>query len=90
MGYGLPLIVSDIGGPGAAVDDSCGIRIQARSPEQYATDIAAAITRLVNDQEVRLDLGEGARRRVADIALWDNKVRDMEAIWDSVLEVQRA
>ncbi|HST65842.1 MAG TPA: glycosyltransferase, partial [Mycobacteriales bacterium] len=32
MGYGLPLVVCDRGGPGAAVDDSCGIRVPARTP----------------------------------------------------------
>ena len=90
MGYGLPLIVCDNGGPGAAVDDSCGIRLHPRDPEQFAIDIAEAITRLVTDKEARLVLGEGARRRVADIALWDNKVRQLEQIWDSVLDVSRA
>jgi glycosyltransferase involved in cell wall biosynthesis len=90
MGYGLPLIVSDNGGPGAAVDDTCGIRLRAGSPDQYAADLAAAITRLATDRDLRLALGDGARRRVADIALWDNKVLHMEAIWESVLEVQRA
>jgi glycosyltransferase involved in cell wall biosynthesis len=90
MGYGLPLIVSDNGGPGAAVDDSCGIRLHPESPEQYAVDIAEAITRLVRDRAARLALGEGARRRVAEIALWDNKVRQLEQIWDSVLPVSKA
>jgi glycosyltransferase involved in cell wall biosynthesis len=80
MGYGLPLIVSEIGGPGAAVDDSCGIRLSASSPDQYARDIAAAISRLVTDSELRLTLGEGARRRVAAVGLWDSKVERFEAI----------
>jgi glycosyltransferase involved in cell wall biosynthesis len=90
MGYGLPLIVSDNGGPGAAVDETCGIRVRAQSEEQYATDLAAAIARLAADRETRLALGEGARRRVADIALWDNKVLQLEAIWDSVVDVPKA
>ena len=90
MGYGLPLIVSDNGGPGAAVDDSCGIRLSAQSPERYAADIAAAIARLAMDRDLRLALGDGARERVADIALWDSKVSHLEAIWKSVLPAQQA
>jgi glycosyltransferase involved in cell wall biosynthesis len=90
MGHGLPLIVSDNGGPGAAVDESCGIRVHPESPEQYALDIAEALNRLVTDQQARLKLGEGARRRVGDIALWDNKVLQLEQIWDSVLEASKA
>jgi glycosyltransferase involved in cell wall biosynthesis len=85
MGYGLPLVVSDLGGPGAAVDDSCGIRVHPENPEQFARDLAAAITRLVDDPELRTQLGAAARRRVADIAVWDRKVEQLEALYDDVL-----
>jgi glycosyltransferase involved in cell wall biosynthesis len=80
MGYGLPLIVGDNGGPGTAVDDTSGVRVHPGSPDQYAADIAAAMTRLVTDRQARLALGAGARRRVAEIALWDNKVKQWEEI----------
>jgi glycosyltransferase involved in cell wall biosynthesis len=80
MGYGLPLIVSDVGGPGAAVDDESGIRIHPESPRQYARDIASAIARLASDRSLRLALGDGARRRAAQIGLWDNKVDHLDAI----------
>jgi glycosyltransferase involved in cell wall biosynthesis len=85
MGYGLPLIVSDIGGPGYIVDDTCGIRIHPESPEQYAGQIAAAISRLVTDQAQRHKLGEGARQRAADIGLWDSKIVQLEQIFAQVL-----
>jgi glycosyltransferase involved in cell wall biosynthesis len=77
--------VSDIGGPGAAVDETCGIRVHPVSPEQYARDLAAALTRLVGNPGLRRSLGEGARRRVAEIGLWDSKVRQVEAIYAKVL-----
>jgi glycosyltransferase involved in cell wall biosynthesis len=80
MGYGLPLIASEIGGPGAAVDASCGIQLSASSPEQYAQDLASAISRLVDDQALRLALGAGARRRVAAVGLWDSKVDRFDEI----------
>jgi glycosyltransferase involved in cell wall biosynthesis len=80
MGYGLPLIVSDIGGPGAAVDEKSGIRIHPESPEQYASSIASAITRLVSDRPLRLALGDGARRRVSEVGLWDGKLDRFDAI----------
>jgi glycosyltransferase involved in cell wall biosynthesis len=86
MSYGLPLIVSDIGGPGNVVDDTCGIRVHPVTPVQYAEEIAAAIAKLVARPKLRRTLGEGARRRVADIALWDNKVRDLEQIYAEVLQ----
>ena len=80
MGYGLPLIVSDVGGPGAAIDEKSGIRLHPESPDQYASSIASAITRLVTDRSLRLSLGEGARQRVDEIGLWDSKVDRLEKI----------
>jgi glycosyltransferase involved in cell wall biosynthesis len=85
MGYGLPLIVSDIGGPGAAVDEKSGIRIHPETPDQYASSIAAAIGQLVSDRAFRLDLGDGARRRVAEIGLWERKVEKLESICTEVV-----
>jgi glycosyltransferase involved in cell wall biosynthesis len=89
MGYGLPLIVSEVGGPGAAVDESCGIRLRPESPDQYARDIATAMTRLVEDQVLRLSLGEGARRRVSAIGLWDSKVDRLDAICRDLIPSSR-
>ena len=85
MGYELPLIVTDLGGPGNVVDDSCGIRVHPNDPEQFANDLAAAISRLVDDPELRTRLGAAARRRVGEIAVWDRKIELLEALWDDVL-----
>jgi glycosyltransferase involved in cell wall biosynthesis len=85
MGYGLPLIVCDRGGPESAVDETCGIRIRPVTPDQYARDVAGAIRRLVEDRHLRLSLGEGARRRVGAIALWDRKFDQMDLLYEKVL-----
>lgn len=85
MSHGLPMIVSDLGGPGAVVDDTCGMRIHPVSPEQYAIDIAAAVRALVRDPARRLALGQGARQRASAIGLWENKIGQMEAIYASIL-----
>jgi len=85
MSHGLPVVVSDVGGPAAVVDETCGIRVHPVSPEQYAHDLAAAVTRLVQDPRLRWSLGEGGRRRVAEVGLWESKARKMEAIYASVL-----
>lgn len=85
MGWCLPLVVSDRGGPGAAVDDTSGIRIHPIEPEQYAREIANAIRLLVEDSALRLALGNGARRRVTEIALWDQKVNAMGELYRRIL-----
>lgn len=85
MGQGLPLIVSDRGGPGYMVDESCGIRLHPIEPAQYASDLAAAISRLAQDRPLRQALGAGARRRAGQIALWDSKVSRLEEIHSEML-----
>jgi glycosyltransferase involved in cell wall biosynthesis len=87
MGYGLPVIVSDIGGPGAAVDQQSGIKLHPQSPSQYSAGIAAAVERLVTDRGLRLALGEGARQRVSDVGLWAAKVDRLGAIFDEIVGV---
>ena len=85
MGYGLPLVVSDLGGPGSFVDDTCAIRVHPTSPDQYAHDLAAAISRLVDDPGLRQQMGAAARRRVAETALWDSKVDRLDALYDELV-----
>ena len=85
MGYGLPLVVSDRGGPGSTVDETCGIRVASVTPDQYAQDVAKAIRRLVEDRDFRLSLGDGARRRVADVGLWDRKFDHLDLLFAGVL-----
>ena len=85
MACGLPLIVSDRGGPGIAVDETCGIRVHPITPDQYAQQLAEAIQRLVKDRDLRLSLGKGARQRVAEIALWDRKLDQLDALFVEIL-----
>ena len=73
MGHSLPLVVSDRGGPGAVVDETCGIRVHPDSPGQYAQELASALARLVREPAVRLALGEGARRRAREVGLWESQ-----------------
>ena len=85
MGYGLPLIVCELGGPGAAVDDECAIRLRADDPGQYAADLALAITQLVTDPERRTRMGAAARRRVGQVGLWSRKVARLGELYDQLI-----
>jgi glycosyltransferase involved in cell wall biosynthesis len=85
MGHGLPLIVSDLGGPGNVVDETCGFRVHPVSPGQYARDLSVALRSLASDPGLRSKLGDGARRRAAEIGLWDNKVEQMESLFAEIL-----
>jgi glycosyltransferase involved in cell wall biosynthesis len=85
MANALPLVVSDRGGPGRAVDETCGIRVHPVTPEQYASQLAEAVRRLVENRDLRLTLGQAARQRVADIALWNRKIDHLDKLYAEVL-----
>jgi glycosyltransferase involved in cell wall biosynthesis len=90
MSFGLPLVVSDRGGPGHTVDEASGIRVPIRgTPEQYADDIAAAVRRLVESPSLRASMGMAARERIAEVALWDRKIARLQELYDEVLATAR-
>jgi glycosyltransferase involved in cell wall biosynthesis len=86
MGWGLPLVVCDRGGPAAAVDENSALRITPLDPRQFAAALADAIRRLATDSALRLRLGGAARVRVGVTALWDQKVDLMEKLYYEVLD----
>jgi glycosyltransferase involved in cell wall biosynthesis len=60
---GLPVIVSDVGGPKELVEDGVnGVVTKARDVE----DVARAITLLAGDQKMRARMGDKARQSVLD------------------------
>lgn len=71
---GLPVITTDRGGPAYVVDDSCGIRVPARTPEDFAKHLAEAIERLARSPQLLGRLSDGARARMEAIGLWPRKV----------------
>ena len=89
MRHGLPVITTDIGGPGHIVTDECGIRVPARDPQQFASDLAAAVRRLATDAKTRRSLSAGAHKRVAEIGLWDRKIGRMIELYRSILEARQ-
>ena len=87
MGFGLPLVVCDRGGPGANVDDSCAFRLPVVSPEQLAADCAAAVRTLVENSALRLRMGDAAREHAASAHLWTNRLDQMFRLYEQ-LEVR--
>lgn len=85
MSNGLALIVADRGGPGAVVDDTCGIRVPVTEPEEFSSKIADAIQQLAGSPETVASMGVAAREKIRLHYLWDAKVRRIEAVYDEVL-----
>lgn len=63
MACGLPAVVTDCGGPAETVADGVtGTVVRSRRPE----DLAQAISDILDDESLRRQMGENARRRVLD------------------------
>ncbi len=84
MGYSLPLIVVDRGGPGAATTDDCAIRLPVATPEALARDVAAAIRKLVADPALRRRMGVASYDHVKRTALWPAKFDRMGEIYEEI------
>ena len=90
MRHGLPIITTDIGGPGYIVTDKCGIGVTPHHPAQFAADLADAIRRLADDLPARAAFSQNARTRVAEIGLWDRKIDRTMGLYRSAIKSQPA
>jgi len=81
MGYSLPLIVVDRGGPGSAVSAACALKLGASTPEALAADVAAAIRRLATDPGMRCRMGKAARAHVLATGLWSVRIERMSELY---------
>lgn len=86
MGYSLPLIVVDRGGPGSATSDQCAIRLGVTTPDKLAQDTAAAIRTLATDTALRNRMGRAAYAHVGRTALWSSKLDRIDGIYADLVQ----
>jgi glycosyltransferase involved in cell wall biosynthesis len=74
MAMGLPVIVTNWGGPTDYVDGSCGILVPAESKEGFTLGLAEAMRKLARDPKLRASMGAAGRRRVEQRYTWQRKI----------------
>ena len=78
MACGLPVVATTVGAiPDAVRDGEEGLLVAPRDPAA----LAAAIARLVSDRELRLAMGEAARRRAVRVFSREVVLEQLEAIY---------
>lgn len=75
MAVGLPIIAANWAGPGQYIDEFSGILVDVDTEERFIQGLADAMIKLAESPELRLQLGEGSKKRVRTNYLdWDSKV----------------
>ena len=85
MAAGKPVVCLDLAGPGLHVTEECGIKIPARTRDEAIGLMARALERLYEDRELRMKMGEAARRRVQQHYHWDHLGERLLGIYTEVL-----
>lgn len=87
MAIGLPIIAANWAGPGQYTDELSGVLVDVDSVEGFINGLAEAMIRLANSSELRMQLGEGSKKRVRTNSLdWDAKVDRIIEIFKENIE----
>lgn len=73
MGFGIPIITLNISGMRTIVPDTCGIKIDPKTTEGTAKDIANAIERMYTDADFRKTAAQNAYKEAIHNT-WANKI----------------
>jgi glycosyltransferase involved in cell wall biosynthesis len=84
MGFSLPLVVADRGGPGSNVSPECGIKLPISTPAALVADIASAVKFLVNDPVERRRMGAAAYAHVGGTSLWRKKLDRIDTLYAQI------
>jgi glycosyltransferase involved in cell wall biosynthesis len=79
MSFGKTLVYTNVGGLPEVVQD-CGLRVQPSEPRE----LAAAMNRLLDDDQLRILLGKKAKDR-AKLYTWERLVKSTEEVYELVL-----
>ncbi|MBF0197513.1 MAG: glycosyltransferase family 4 protein [Planctomycetes bacterium] len=73
MSFGVPVICSDLGGPGYSVSDEVGIKVPSPSPMELVKGLKEALLNLSRDPEIIYKMGQAARKSIQEKYLWQHK-----------------
>ena len=87
MALGLPVVTSDVAGAKELVAD--GVTGFVR-PQRDAAALAAAVTNLVVDTDLRARMGAAGRRRVESNFSFTGRLTRVEDLYERVVEARQA
>lgn len=85
---GLPVLTTELGGPGYVVDETCGIRLPVETPAQLALGLSKEIRRLADSPEDLTRLSQGALTRASTLGDWTKKIDRMAGLYEEVMQFE--
>ncbi len=85
MTHGLPIVTGDYGGPAYLVNSSYGIKVPPAVPEEYSRLLAENLDRLVENKDLRKEMGQEAMRYAYKNFNWNDKMARLDSIYDSLV-----
>jgi glycosyltransferase involved in cell wall biosynthesis len=86
MAAGRPVICLDLGGPGVQITEETGFKIPAQTSEQVVRDMAAAMTTLAKDTELRFRMGQAGQKRVRERYSWTTRGQELAQLYKKVMD----
>jgi glycosyltransferase involved in cell wall biosynthesis len=85
MAAGRPVICLDLGGPAQQVTAATGFKIPAYTPIPTVTAMAAAMTKLATNEDLRLEMGAAGRQRVNNYYSWEARGSDLAKTYATLI-----
>jgi glycosyltransferase involved in cell wall biosynthesis len=86
MSYSLPVIAMNLNGAKNIIDPSCGILIEITNPKQMVHDFANAIINLCENSQLRIEIGNNARKKVEANYLWEKRGEIMKIYYGETIK----
>lgn len=80
MSCAIPVVSTDVGGVAEALNEECGILCKPKD----ANDIGQAVIKLLQNEQLRLQMAANSRKRVEDFFTIDKFIKQYEEIYDEL------
>jgi glycosyltransferase involved in cell wall biosynthesis len=85
MAAGIPVVATNVGGNPEVIEDAVsGLLV----PPRDSAAIAAAVGRLLEDEDLALRLGQAGMRRVSELFSLSGSVQQTEHLYQRLVEVK--
>ena len=87
LSKGVPVIALDHLSFSEKINNSCGKKIEVKSPEQIAHDIANTINDYFSNEKLRYKTAEGAIAQAKNIS-WNTNIEKLNRLYSKILNPQ--